>query len=393
MPPITYSSKSFDIEIVTDPERFKALKPEWDALWSASSRQEVFRSFDCCLYMWQAVAHPAGRKLFCLVGWEKGRMVAAWPLVTYRKFVWKIVRSLDASGVEFSDILISDAIDQPGWVRAAWRLAAKKSRADLFVLPYVRTGTSLHSALPCSRRAAIQSDVNVFAHLKEEGDWSSYYASLSRSHRRHHAKAQRRFAELGNVRVEMIQPSDPRCPDLVRWMLSQKRIWAERAGKKGLWLFSDAYQEFLTELLRRPIGGPKPMIMALMLDGAPVAVNMISAGKNTLEGLIAAFDARYEKYSPGALLIEHIVKWALEHGLNFDFGNGDAHYKRFWSRGSIIETTTYEVPLSWWGFAALQLKAMRKQPGKPRRSSNDAQPAASPDLSFDSATTPHQESL
>jgi len=77
---------------------------------------------------------------------------------------------------------------------------------------------------------------------------------------------------------------------------------------------------------------PKRLLMVLTQDGAPIAVKMAAISKGVLELMIAGFDARLEKYSPGMRLDEYWVKWAFEQRLDIDFGNGGEHYKRFWSR-------------------------------------------------------------
>src|ERR1700674_3698867 len=120
-----------DLEIITNAERLRTLKPEWDALWLRCRNGGVFQSFDCCLHMWEAIAAPAGRKLFCLVGWDGPRMILVWPFTTYRKLAWKFVRPLAATGAEFTAILIDETLDQQGWIRAAWQLLSTESKSDV----------------------------------------------------------------------------------------------------------------------------------------------------------------------------------------------------------------------------------------------------------------------
>ncbi len=353
------------IEIVTDPTRFRTLKPQWDALWLEWTGDGVFQSFDCCLNAWETIAEPAGHKLFCLVGWQEGRMIAIWPLTTYRKLLWKFTRPLDASGAEFTEVLISDTIDQQRWISTAWQIVSSKSKSHIVVLPYIRSGTPLNAVLSSVQSATIHRDVAPYAHLKDEQDWPSYYNSLSKSNRINRARKERRLAELGNLHLEVITAGDQRCPELITWMLAQKRFWAERTGKKGFWLYSERYRDFLTRLLMLSSAMPKPLIMCLTLDGAPIAVAITVIGKHCLEELIMAFDAGHEKHSPGMLLMEHFVKWALEHKLDVDFGNGGERSKTFWSRNYFINTATYHIALSPWGRLALYLRTARRAPDYP----------------------------
>jgi CelD/BcsL family acetyltransferase involved in cellulose biosynthesis len=345
------------IELVTDPERFQALKPEWDALWLRCRDGGIFQSFDCCLKIWQSIAAPEGRKLLCLVGWDNGRLIAVWPLVTYRRLAWKFVRPLEANDSEFSDILIDDAVNQRDWTRAAWQVLRTKSRSDFIILPYFLKGSAINDILDADR-TSVDHNVAVHVPLAAEADWESYYNSLSKSHRRDHGKSRRRLAALGTIGYEVIDAGDPRGPELVQWMMSQKRLWAERTNKKGSWLYADGFHDFLTRLVTDSAATPACLMMCLTLDRAPIAIQIYAAGQHTLQAMISGFDARYEKYSPGILLSEGLMKWAMHHKVDCDLGLGAEQYKKFWSRNSIVETTSYHITVSWWGSIALWCRSL-----------------------------------
>lgn len=348
----------FDLELVSSPERFKALKPDWDALWQRCPDSSIFQSFDCCLKIWESIAEPSGRKLLCLVGRQNGQLVAVWPLVIYRKLAWSFIRPLEANDAEFSDILIDDTVNRRDWISAAWQVLKAKSGSDVMVLPHFPREAEVAGIV---RPHDTSSDQYVVVHLKAEKDWDSYYNSLSKSHRRDHAKARRRLAELGTIGCEVIGAGDRRVPDLVLWMLAQKRIWAERTNKKGSWLYDEGFRDFLIRLLIDPEAQAKCLIMSLTLNDKPIAVQIYAPGQNILHALISGFDVHYQKYSPGILLSEYLLKWAMEHKLDCNLGLGAEQYKKFWSRNQVLEATTYNLAVSWWGKAALRARDLRKK--------------------------------
>jgi CelD/BcsL family acetyltransferase involved in cellulose biosynthesis len=348
----------FEFELVGSPDRFKALKPDWDALWLRCSDSSIFLSFDCCLKIWESIAEPAGRKLLCLVGWENGRLIAVWPLVIYRKLAWTCIRPLEANDAEFSDILIDDTSNRRDWTNAAWQVLKAKSGSDVMVLPYFPRESEVTGIL---HPHVTRSDQYVVIHLKSEKDWDTYYNSLSKNHRRNHTRARRRLVELGTIDCEVIGAGDRRVPDLVLWMLVQKRIWAERTNKKGSWLYDEGFRDFLIRLVVDPEAKPKCLIMSLTLNDTPIAVQIYAPGQSTLYALISGFDAHYQKYSPGILLREYLVKWAMHHKLDCNLGLGAEQYKKFWSRNEVLEATTYHLAVSWWGKAALRARSLRQQ--------------------------------
>jgi hypothetical protein len=48
----------------------------------------------------------------------------------------------------------------------------------------------------------------------------------------------------------------------------------------------------------------------------------------------------------------------MHHKVDCDLGLGAEQYKKFWSRNSIVETTSYHITVSWWGSIALWCRSL-----------------------------------
>ena len=48
----------------------------------------------------------------------------------------------------------------------------------------------------------------------------------------------------------------------------------------------------------------------------------------------------------------------MHHQLDCNLGLGAEQYKKFWSRNSIIETTSYHITVSAWGRVALRCRTL-----------------------------------
>lgn len=355
------------IEIVSDPARFLQLKPHWDALWARSLTGGVFQSFDTCLNIWQTVALPAGRKLFCLIGWEGEHALAIWPLTTFRQYAWRCLRPLEASGAEYTDLLLDPRLDAARWLNTAWGLIQRKSQGDVMILPYVKAGTPLRDCLlSLSKNPLVDQECGVFAELRQEKDWESYYASLSGTLRKKHRNIRRKIEKIGELRLETIAAGDPRCPALIDWLLAEKRIWTERSHKSGPWVETTEYRDFLVRLLSDPNTTPKTFLFTLHAGDILLGVKMGTSGKSLSEALVAAFSAEHEKQSPGVILDEYYVHWAFDQQLDCDFGNGAERNKLFWTRHATVETATFTIPLSLWGLTYLRARtwARNRRQGK-----------------------------
>jgi CelD/BcsL family acetyltransferase involved in cellulose biosynthesis len=197
--------------------------------------------------------------------------------------------------------------------------------------------------------------------LRGEQDWDSYYNSLSKSSRKDFAKSRRRLEAMGPLEFEVLKPGDDRIGALVEWMLTQKRRWADRTGKKGEWLYSDHYRAFLEQQLSRQGNGAENVFLTLTLNGELLATQIGALSKSRFEAVIAGFDADYVKHSPGARLNEAMIRWAWERGVDCDLGAGAEPYKLFWSRNQQRTITIRRMAVSRWGLVASTLRGVQQR--------------------------------
>jgi CelD/BcsL family acetyltransferase involved in cellulose biosynthesis len=234
--------------------------------------------------------------------------------------------------------------------------------AGIVTLLPVSRGATTDALLALRTRETLRTyDKTVSASLRTELDWDAYYESLDKKYRKESARCRRKLAELGEVTFEVLTSGDPRIPGLVRWMFIQKRLWAEQTGKMGAWLYSEPYIEFLCRQLGRVDSDPRNVLMCLMVDGNPVAVQTCAIAKDTLEGIMSAFSAEAsaeaEKAGPGRALTDFTARWAWDHKLNFNFGSGIEPYKRFYSRNNVNEVSKYTMVLTRRGTIELQARS------------------------------------
>jgi CelD/BcsL family acetyltransferase involved in cellulose biosynthesis len=114
--------------------------------------------------------------------------------------------------------------------------------------------------------------------------------------------------------------------------------------------------------MQDPEAEPKRVIMSLTLNGEPIAVKIGAISNDVFELLIAGFDARLDKFSPGTRLDEYWVRWAIEQKLRVDFGVGSEQYKRFWTRDNEVPVDSYLVPNSLLGRVELKARSLMAAP-------------------------------
>ncbi|MEJ7589958.1 MAG: GNAT family N-acetyltransferase [Planctomycetaceae bacterium] len=138
--------------------------------------------------------------------------------------------------------------------------------------------------------------------------------------------------ECGDVRFEFHTTSDSVLQTLVRW----KRDQYTRTGE--LDVFSANWPaHLLCYLLSLPSDAPmQPILSALYAGEALVAAHYGLRNASVCHWWFPGYDSEYGKYSPGKILLRHLLKESTIQGVTrFDFGAGDESYKYSFANGSV----------------------------------------------------------
>jgi CelD/BcsL family acetyltransferase involved in cellulose biosynthesis len=192
--------------------------------------------------------------------------------------------------------------------------------------------------------------------------------------RRDLGRKHRRLAEKGPLDFSVITNPDDAVP-AIDWMLHHKARWLERSGKEdATWIGEERFRTFLQKLMLRFGPEQRCAVLALKQGGKILAADLVSIEGSRVGWYMGTFDQEFRRHSPGHVLKEYALRWALERGLTFDMRLGDGEHKRFWATGA--ETTmTLRFSISAWG--RIYMAAKRVQPLLRRAPRQDVlQPAA-----------------
>jgi CelD/BcsL family acetyltransferase involved in cellulose biosynthesis len=354
---------TLQLKVITSPVEFYALRGEWDELWSRANGRHR-QAFTVCWLCWLRVAEPHARKLRIILLRENGRLVAVWPLVSYRKSFWTVLRPLSPEAADHTSILVEDGPSAFAFIDQLWRAAHQRCDSDIILLPYLSVNSDLHGLASHHRRVMVaRQHFSAIAKLRSENDWGAYCASLGMLSGKKPGAHQRRLAKQGEVEIRVLGPDDAdENARMVDWMLAYKREWADRVGKK--WVYSKEYRDFLIDLLNQRQGEVLARLLVVSLDGAALAVNMLGLGKSCIDGVIAGFDPKHGKFNPGSVAMEASIKWVFEQGFDLDLGIGPEDFKGYWSRENFTALWSMQIANTRWGllaFAAVHLRQTLSQ--------------------------------
>jgi len=322
--------RSLQLETIRSPEGMTTLADAWNALAERCSGYHLSQTHQWAATAWNAVARPRGRELAIVACRAEGGLVAVWPLVTRRTYGFRLVHPLGSETTEYCAPLVETSPELGRWTAELWRAAA--AMGDVVLLPQLDLASDLASIVNMGSGARhLGHPVRApIVYRRDHESWSSYLATISASHRSGLRRKRRRLGRLGEVTFSRASPAVASA--MIGWLLDNKRAWMARRGLTNEWLGRDDYRDFLHGLVSNegPMGSFS--LFVLRVGDTPVAAQLNSVDRTRLEFFIGAHDPEFSAYSPGEIVTEECLRWALERDLDYDFRIGDEAYKFAWAR-------------------------------------------------------------
>ena len=344
----------------TDVE-LRSVKAEWDRLW-AESEAEYFLCNAAIVESWNTIHRPQGAKLCCAIVMDQERLVGALPMIRSRRWAWTVTSPCTPQTSECYDMIIKRQTGSSQLAAALMQKAIEIVRPDWMYFDYVPRGTHLDvaiQAIPWLRIDEMWAGSAPVSILHAETDWISYMKSLGREYQRNVARAKRRLSEQGTVTFEVLRET-PR--SLIDWLFEHKQKWSVRTDKRGHWVFSEFYRNFLGALWS---SDPRYLTFALKLDGALIAVKLTAINTTTASVVFATYHEDYRRFSPGSILDETMVKYIFDNYrtpdgkfLDILFGPGVEKFKSHWSRDHAVPVTSFRLVTSRAGAAGIRIKEL-----------------------------------
>ncbi len=335
--PFLTDTSASPFQVVTTEADFLALAPEWDALWARADRPFLSRGFAWCLAGWRSTGKPRGRRLRIVTMREEGRIVLIWPMTVRRRLFLTAAAALGPESTEYDPILVEAGPDAARRIREAWDFVRQDAGIDVVTIPFARQDSDAHAVL--STHAGVARTHTLPAPEAHFGaSWDAYWRTRSANLRNGLTRRRKRLAEQGTVTSAWVE-DDAEFETLLDWALTRKRDWMRRTGLANDFIATTEYRDFLLALWRQPTAMGRLAMLALRVNGVPVAVKIGCLDGTRLEGFITTYDRAWSTYSPGQIILADCLAWCQANGLYYDFRIGDEAYKRDWSTGVCMATT------------------------------------------------------
>ncbi|MEQ8825563.1 MAG: GNAT family N-acetyltransferase [Filomicrobium sp.] len=338
-------------EVVDSVERFGELKEQWDALLEEHGKaHHVFYQHSWLMY-WNEVFLAAERQsLAVLIGWRKGRLRFAMPLVHEQRLGCRIARFMGVPVNQYSDVLISRDENISEVLPVALDILTRELKCDLLLAPQVRSDACLKPGLEDGRARPVSTDAAPVIGLVDCKGPEDLAARLSASARKSRKRRRKRLNSKGAV--GLVAASDgPQGRELVDLGLKFKADWFTKHSIVSSAFTDPRFATFWHDVVSGRHGPCGLHVTALTLEERPIAVEFGLRFKQAHFAHVGAFDLTMEDCSPGQAHLDMVVQDCIDHGLEeYDLLPPVSSYKERLANQT-LPVCDYVLPLSRLGAA------------------------------------------
>ena len=306
---------------ISSEESFAALGADWDALVRAMPRPSPFLLHGWVTEWWRH--YGDGCSLAVEAAFREGRLVAALPLVSFRRHGLEVATFLGGRNSALGDLLLADGESPTVAAQLVDRaVSSGRDYLDVFGLPGGCRLAEASEAHPLHVFERVESPV-----LDLSRGWSETYRLKTSSKKRgHHRQRRRQLQGLGKVRVSWARTLPELKPAAEHAFRLHALRWRGRPDGSGF--VTPNGMRFNRAGLRALAAVDAARIVTLTIDGRPIAFAWCIVLEQRLYLYRTAFDPAFARYSPGLVNTLNLLELAAAEGLTrMEFLGGAERYK------------------------------------------------------------------
>jgi len=307
------SRPTINFLIIDEPAKLKVIEQDWYRLFTESSNDNYFLTFDWNWYAWQHIEQQRKFSLRILVGRCQGKIILIWPLVLSSVVRIRELRWLGSGYGDCRDVLVERSCNSKEWVAQAWRFIQNNVPSDLISLNGITVEGQIKTIVG---KDAFQGKTQVAPYInwRQWPSWNQYQTIWKGKFRRDSQRQRRRLARCGEINFKLAG-NEQDSIDTIHWMIKAKERWLKIAGKRDYpWKHHPQYQTFLNCVAIRALKNNQLFLGTLMCDDVIVAASMGFHTQGCFRFWKYAYDTQWSQYSPGTLAFIETLRWSFESG-------------------------------------------------------------------------------
>jgi len=326
-----------EISIITEFDKFLALKEEWNRALKKSRSNTFFLTYEWLANWWEF--YGFGHKLFIIIIRERGEIIAAAPfMIKIQKFgplvLYRRLQFIAHDVSDYMDLIIT------GKEQECFELifeCVKNNQncwnwAEFIYLPATSPFLSYWRNQKDSKFRYFNEiiDISVFIDLDDCKDFDFYLRSLNKRVRNDINRQENNIRKIGELTMHVYTKSADITAVLSSFFELHKKRWADRGMPSQ---FGDDRLRMRYASLAKLLEKDSLIELdCLCLNSQVIALHYGFSYDNRFYWYTPTFNPDFQKYSPGKLLLARVIKSSLGKGVKvFDLLRGGERYKFFWT--------------------------------------------------------------
>ena len=327
--------KSPSLSVIKREEDFIAIKNDWESIYN-TNEYSIFSSYVWSFNYWKNIHR--GKKLnIIIIKNNLGEIVCIFPLVRKQYLFWTVFGFISNVDSDKNDILIKS-----GYEDYSFSLLEDFLDRNFFLLKNLTKESVFYKSifrLDGKQKSYFQKD-NISPYIDINSNWDDFKKNIKKKLFNDSKRQWKKLAEIGSLKIEratnkseiksFIDCLDQFKNDRAYNSLIAKNIFSKRGMKK-----------FICDISEQFLKTNNLSLIVLKMSNLVLAVHLAFFHNNQYLYYLPSFNSEYKKYSPGRLLLEKSIEYAIDRKYKkFDFLNGDEAYKYNYSN-NVTEIYNY----------------------------------------------------
>ena len=315
---------------------FQLLEDRWNDLLNRCPHHSVFQTWEWQL-TWLQVFQKEPYVIFVFRGVEP---VAILPFVKINVTVFHILRLIGAPDSDYLDLIIGKGFEEQVLRLFFLEIIHKERSIGIVELHSINETSPLFSFLHETplKNLEIEFTEKICPYVRLPETWDRYMNSLSSGMRYLIRRKQRKLESDFSVNAGFARTQDEFEKRMADFILQHQARWID-LQQPGAFA-KERFKAFHLAVGKRLFQKGYAKLYYLELDNIPMASYYLFSYRNSLFYYLSGFDPKYEKYSPGVILMAKIITDAIKDGRDeFDLMRGNTPYKFSWTGKKRINHT------------------------------------------------------
>jgi CelD/BcsL family acetyltransferase involved in cellulose biosynthesis len=317
-------------EVLTDPARFATKQQAWQQLWERSGGY-IFQSHDWLAGWLTGVRDRKEIRLQVVLAWDGERLCGAMPCAVHRRSGLRVLTWAAQLFSDYCDCLLDPAYDSGDMIALLWDALRRSGGFDLISLQQVRPDARCREFLDQLVREGgqLRPGDREERCMRIENQWKdgeAFFRSLNKKARNNHTRGKRILAELGGEVAFRLVEGPENTIARIDEVMCLKDIWLRTNDPTSPLLGAD--RVVMRAVLENACQSGLARLFLLECGGriAAASINFVYSGR--MEAYLTAYDAAFDRASPGTILIVEYARWSFDRGLtHVDFLRGEEAFK------------------------------------------------------------------